>query len=266
MPRTPKIFFVSHPYTEPKVKGVPTGATVTIPWNTGSLGCGGHCRKFIKRNGHFLDSKGVHKQDSLLFWAEYEPPSTATIIGKHRPKAVHDPLTAVRGRIGIPKGALNTDPYVFGNHFKYICCGIGNKKFVHGDMILFGYYRHPNILDLDTVVIVDKAIPINHTRTSSQYYNAAIRPMGKKPNIFYQGVAYAPGIKFFSFVPCILHTDIASIPSHPKIDLSKMGFVINKGWRSHVAKGIPFTPKAWNYVTGKVQRSKWLLGTHIDKI
>lgn len=265
MPRTnPKVFFVCHPHREPKYSSYTIGNRVTIPWNVSLPGCSGHCRKFIKRGGLALDvlTQQVIRED-LYFWGEYEPPTSAVIMNNARPIAVHDVLYPVRGNSPMIPNAMNTDPYVFGDHFKNICCGIGRKHYIPGDMILFGCYNSKTkLFALDTVMIVEQTVPINTQLNTSQYYKASIEPARGK-SFFYRGVNYNTSPRYFSFVPCRTAYTTYSLP---QIDLSKLGFVVKKGWRSYVAAGIPFTNKVWHDVVNQVTKSGWLLGVQIDKI
>ena len=118
----PKVFICTHPHNRPSY-GKVISSRVYIPWNTTN----NHRRIFISRSGQYL-CKGLLNTGTIYFCGEYEPSSEAQIISKSCPKAVHDNLIPARGKARIPAHAINTDPYVFGEHFKYICCQLGYQR------------------------------------------------------------------------------------------------------------------------------------------
>ena len=257
-----QIFITTHPLSEPKYGRVKIGVRKNLPWNTSHS----HYRKYIKRHGQYL-SYGKVCEGELYFWGEYEPPTTCTIINKVVPKAIHDQLYPVRSTI-VPPNALNTDPYVFGDHFKHICCGIRNRNFQVGDVILFGKIeenktKKTHFLLLDTVVVVKEKVQINPLLNKTQYYKAAIEPMNSKKEFFYRGENFSSGEPYYSFVPCLL--EYSSQP-WPCLDLKKLGFTVKKGWRTWKADEIPFTHKRWEMIQNAVIKRGWLIGTHINKI
>ena len=113
------VYIVSHPQDEPSYNRKRPMSRMNLGWNTFNR----HKRKFIKRSGSYLNGSTVHNAD-IYFWGEYEAGSDCTVVSNNRPKAIHDVLIPARGVSPIPTSALNTDPYVFGNHFKHICCGM----------------------------------------------------------------------------------------------------------------------------------------------
>lgn len=259
---TPKVFVCSHPHTEPPYRRKAIGTPISIPWNTSTS----HWRKFISRSGQYIRSNGTLQSDTIFFWGEYEPGSSEHIINTMKPRAVHDKLTPVRGSTPMPSGALNTDPYVFGNHFKYICCRIGNTKYIPGDVILFGHFDSNTLLfDLDTVIVIKEMIKIDPKRNTSQYYKASIEPLKIKEGYFYKGYNHSEN-KYFSFIPCLIQPDLSKVPRLPSIDLTSYGFHIKKSWYSYVAASIPFSGAIWQQLIKDVTRQKWLIGTHVDKI
>jgi len=258
----PRIYITTHPLLEPKYGRVKLGVRKTLAWNTSHS----HNRKFIKRYGQYLYNDKLYEGE-LFFWGEYEPPTTYTIVNNIVPKAIHDQLYPVKNTI-VPPNALNTDPYVFGDHFKHICCGIGNRKFQAGDVILFGKIEvntttNTHFLLLDTVVVVKEKVQINPLLNKTQYYKAAIEPMNSKKEFFYRGENYSPEKPYYSFVPCLLKYSIKPLPH---LDLKALGFTVKKGWRTWKADDIPFTHKRWKMITGAVIGDGWLIGTHINKI
>lgn len=263
--RKSMVFICSHPCCESSHGRGSIGTRVRIPWNTSSS----HKRKFISRHGQCLSGKALIS-DTLYFWGEYEPTSEAVVINKTPPKAVFDKLIPVRGIGAIPPNALNSDPYVFGEHFKYICCNMGNRKHIPGDMILFGHFVAQSetgqlTFELDTVIVIKEVVKIDHTRCTTQYYKASIEPMGREKEFFYKGYNKGEN-KYFSFVPCLIQPVLKAIPSKPRLDLASYGFLVKKGWYSHVAASIPFSPAIWKRLIQDVTKAGWLLGTHIDKV
>ena len=259
------VYIVNHPHDEPSYGRSPIGTRLSIGWNTSNR----HKRKFIKRSGNYLNGSTVHNAD-IYFWGEYEASSECTVVSKNRPKAIHDVLIPARGVSPIPTSALNTDPYVFGNHFKHICCGMRKNggKYQPGDVILFGKVSYDNTLKkhfmfLDTVFVVKDIVKVNMALNNTQYYKAGIEPIYGKYDIFYRGVTYSPEEKYFSFVPC--KTDYSQ-GQLPKIDLTSLSFTINKQFNSWRAIPINLTNSVWNTIINEVLKSGWKLGIHIDKI
>ena len=259
------VYIVSHPQDEPSYNRKRPISRMSLGWNTSNR----HKRKFIKRSGRYLNGSTVHNAD-IYFWGEYEACSECTVVSKNRPKAIHDVLIPARGVSPIPTSALNTDPYVFGNHFKHICCGIRKNggEYHTGDVILFGKVFYDITLDrhcmfLDTVFVVKDAVQVNMSLNYTQYYKAGIEPTYGKYKIFYRGVPYSPDVKYFSFVPC--KTDYSQ-GQLPKIDLTSLSFTINKQFNSWRAKPINLTNSVWNTIINEVLKSGWKLGIHIDKI
>lgn len=255
------ITIVSHPSNEPKYGWAKRNSRIRIPWNTGST----HCRKFIRRSGQYLRN-GVLEDGELFFWGEYEPESECMIMGKQRPKAVHYNLTPVRGSNPIPPKALNTDPYVFGNHFKYICCGMRGRTYNLGDVVLFGKIESCNTkfyLILDTVFVIQEKVCVDYTMNTSQYYKASIEPLGGKKTYFYRGVNYTSNHQYYSFVPCLLSY---SNQPRPYLDLTSLGFTVNKRWHTWKASSVPFTNDIWEKILKSVTQADWMIGTHVCKV
>lgn len=256
-----KIYIVSHPHNEPSYSRKRPVSSVVIGWNTSTS----HKRKFIKRKGQYLKNSKVIDSD-IFFWGEYEAGSGCTVLSMARPKAIHDTLVPARGVSRLPAGAMNTDPYVFGNHFKHICCGMrwtgGNYE--SGDVILFGHVSYVDgryLMALDTVLVVKDRVNVDFKRNCTQYYKAGIEPTNK--NVFYRGVPYSSETKYFSFVPC--KTEYSNHPL-PVLDLGSMGFSVGKTFRSWTSDPIPFTHKIWQTIIDKVHSEGWELGVHVDKI
>ena len=271
--RPPKIFLAIHPLDEPSYRRKTSGK-VTVPWNTST----GHRRKFIGRKGQYLSSN-VPAEAKLYFWGEYEPETEATIISRYRPRAVHDVLKPVRGMSPIPSGAQNTDPYVFGEHFKNVCCWTGRRRYVPGDMIMFGAVRRYDskrkvaYFVLDTVIIVKDKPSVNHALNTTQFYKACIEPLGGRKEYFYRGKNFKPGSKYYSYVPCLLdYSKLVALKSRdpldtaPIIDLTAMGFTVKWHGRYWSAGSIPFTHARWQYVQDEIIRQGWNIGVHINKI
>jgi len=259
-----KIYFVVHPMNEPKY-GRKFGP-VHVSWNTETT----HCRKYIKRNGKYLES-GKVIEDNIYFWGEYEPESDATFKYRTSPRAFHHKLYPVRGLVRIPKNALNTDPYVFGNHFKNICCGIRKKNIKNtyeiGDIVIFGKIVEEHYFWFDTVFVVRNLEPIDYTRNTTQYFNASIKPYneakGFKARYFYKGVSFFENNQHYSFVPCSFEEHPAK---KPRIDLLAFGTTTYYQGFSKRVRPVTFQMERWKMILKAVKDAGWNIGIQLDKI
>lgn len=263
--RKPCIILINHPANEPVYKNAVVGSVAAVLWNKGT-----HRRKFIKRHGHFLDGD-VLKEGDIYFWGEYEPPTICKIVSTSAPKAIHNYLCPVRNTV-VPPKMLNTDPYVFGEHFKNFCCKRGRRIYYPGDVLLFGKIENggsPNpYMKLDTVIVVKEEVNVDYRQNMTQYFKASIEP-SKPLKTFYRGKNYATDNQHFSFVPCVLDNphDLQNVTlPMPELDLKKLGFDVKKNWRTYGARAIPFSQDKWNLIIDTVKGQGWLIGTHVDKI
>lgn len=264
--RDAKIYFVTHPMKEPPYRSDLPGTRICIPWNTTTA----HRRKCIKRHGCYLKD-GKRTESDLYFWGEYEAPSDCIITGWSRPKAIHDVLHPVRGTTPVLTNAQNTDPYVFGEHFKNICCGITNRKYQRGDIIIFGCTDDRSFW-FDTVLVIDGPVPINYLRNHTQYFKASIEPLNeaykhagildkdgniKKKDFFFKGQSHLENNNLFSFVPCKLEASSA-LDELPCLDLKKFGTT------NHCA--ITYSDKRWEMIREAVEDKDWCFGVYIEKV
>lgn len=260
-----KIYFVVHPMNEPKY-GRKFGP-VHVSWNTSKK----HCRKYIKRNGKYLEAdKTAVLEDNVYFWGEYEPDSDATFKYRSSPRAFHHKLYPVRGLVRIPKNATNTDPYVFSNHFKNICCGIRGKienAYQTGDIVIFGKIVEEHYFWFDTVFVVRNLEPIDYTRNTTQYFNASIKPYneanGCMARYFYKGVSFFENNQHYSFVPCSFeeHPD-----KKPRIDLLAFGTTTYYQGFSKRVRPVTFQMERWKMILKAVKDAGWNIGIQLDKI
>lgn len=180
------------------------------PWNTGE-----HRRKFLRSDGRYVDGDGSTDATPLVFWGEWEAPSyviecwpTAAPL----PRYLHDPVWEHPKSSGPRQ---NTDPWVFGDCFRYSNCKQHSqtalRKLARGSLILFGSTLDGNFV-ADTVFVV----------RDSQPFRPAQRPDGDDAFrvctiqslltgaecsgdafILYRGATYgAPVYGMYSFVPC----------------------------------------------------------------
>lgn len=223
-----KIILFYHPGAEARPNQIdPSGREFFKEWNyltenqEGKL-CGDHCRNFIKSRGEYVDSSGQKHSGDLAFWGEWEP--EARVVEKYGeydcPTRLVEPI-ACNPTNCRPQ---NTDPFVFGEYFRYSNCKqnsqmCGNlKRLQKGDMILFGSGSHTTrIFSLDTVFVVDEGkIPFTRASDLSKIpdfdvYNHYVLKWTGLPNR--AGLVYYPGKTFdpanpdepFSFSPAKLY-------------------------------------------------------------
>lgn len=181
-----------------------------IDWNYGA-----HFRKFIQANGKYIKDYKLNTEQitaKQMLWCEWEPQSYAKKINKlsrDYPQYLYEPyfdLSAplsklIRKRNGDEYfvNRQNTDPFIFGDNFKYFVCRQGRTtgysrltNLQPGDVILYGSHRREWINEektqkrmwfiLDTVFVVsDIPAQIIYTpqnfvhnikgNVSDEYYN-----------------------------------------------------------------------------------------------
>lgn len=231
-------------------------------WNTGP-----HKRKFMLSNGEFVDN-GKLSQGKLMFWGEWEPPSYVNLLEKQSdkfyPKWIHTPLLPTI----IPKNERlqNTDPFVFGESFKYLVCKqfkgktrqtTQMAKLERGSVILFGSTsgnnRKESFFQLDTVFVVSNFVEYDisdaNALTSMGNYREIVFKMAfPSPADFsltlrlYIGATYNnPCNGMYSFVPARVWNNNKS--GFPRIKLKGMDYLTNN---------LNSTPKITNLSINKI--------------
>jgi hypothetical protein len=208
-----------------------------IPWNNNDT----HRRKFILSKGRYINENNEQVESELAFWGEWEPQSEIIRINNGNltpPRYLNKPFI----NQNVPMRIHSTDPYVFGNKFKYINC---MQTYFRGillnlepnSIILFGSAINAEFC-LDTLFVVSKdyqdynintinnLFPINH----DQYYHASVNPIcnnnvngivGQQNYRFYKSVNFEEREQYnniYSFVPCKVYTNPDYIFRQPTIN------------------------------------------------
>jgi hypothetical protein len=193
-------------------------------WNTGA-----HKRKFIKLPGQYLTvPDGQSTASELVFWAEWEPSSqlikTFAAPAHERPRFLYAPVLEPF-RDNTPP-LMNTDPFVYGDHFFYGICKQNTRKgptqlqrLEKGSVILFGSGKSRRFI-LDTVFVVADYVdytPENYRevlkdRVPPEYFTVSLDPIAYEMKVrgqstmpfrLYIGATYhQPYEGMFSFFPC----------------------------------------------------------------
>lgn len=112
-----------------------------------------HYRKFILNEGEYIyNLNSIPQKGDLLFWGEWEGHSIFNPInmGKGIPNGIHYPYHSI-----VNRGHQNTDPYIFGDYFKYAICNQTGIMYSLDpeSLILFGTTTDCGFI-LDTVFVV----------------------------------------------------------------------------------------------------------------
>jgi len=133
-----------------------------------------HKRKYIKSKGNYIEND-VKKEGELLFWCEWEPPSNVEKINptnkkfqyENYPQYLHTPVLPSMEKIKKEyqgKNYQNSDPFVFGDCFKYSICRMDKKPKLkaleNGSLILFGSRVNHRFV-IDTIFVI---------KSSKEYY------------------------------------------------------------------------------------------------
>ncbi len=206
------------------------GRVARQAWNTNPK----HRRKFLRNPGRYVASDGSPTNALLAFWAEWEAPS---YVIQRWPAKDDLPRYLQEPRWERPKiqGSFrqNTDPWVFGDCFRYSNCHqlnqSGLQNLAPGSVILFGSTlglasdTGPRFV-LDTLFVVgeqrERFTPTNPPKTDEVFRVSTIEPLatGGDPGAcgasgicgdanawftLYSGATYeAPINGMYSFVPC----------------------------------------------------------------
>ncbi len=251
-------------------------------WNIGT-----HKRKFLISKGEYL-SEGEKKESELMFWGEWEPPSTVerleTQNNSENPQFLHRPLLSHKDlEANISLGYQNTDPFVFENEFKYfICKQVKNDKpttlarLDKGSLILFGSTKGKKsqeaFFQLDTVFVVadyveyipgqkiqDKRITDFYKKlTLEKCFNytskcspRATEPTNLKFRIYIGATFENPYEGMYSFVPAKIFNGEKT--GFPRIKLQNLDFITNNLNASPKISSfdqIDPIKKAWDIVRG----------------
>ncbi len=281
MDRLPSIVQFTHPGHE---HGPDSTGGNSKSWNSGD-----HRRKFMMAEGDYAAANGRLVSDKeLVFWGEWEPPSKVEALGKcpdkFHPRWLHSPYlpSAIPSPAQLPgscsssskrfkacnpgckadesnsqntKPFENTDPFVFGDCFKYFVCKqrkagrpTGMAKLEKGSVILFGSTSGRAAKDaffqLDTVFVVgsyleyrpcDPASLPQHPSISPDYLKAVFRMAfpGPNPNIssdlklrLYLGATFAsPENGMYSFAPARVAGKTAE--GFPRVALKDLPYLTN---------------------------------------
>lgn len=249
-------------------------------WNTYSS----HYRKFILNEGEYLDSliDASPKKSELYFWGEWEGKSQFEYMQnkdtRKLPNGVHKPF---HSELKKALDSQNTDPYIYGDFFKYATCKQTGALYdlEPGSLILFGStYPSLGIFYLDTVFVVkshESAISVfenkakNYTQTYvqetlEQLGNEYIGAEPSKLTLYkklYHGQSWWDDNKFFSFVPCKISKGDAGF-ERLALSLNDVTLKLSKN-----ATGKSFLPycnlapeEVWNYVCNKAVEQGFSFG------
>lgn len=248
-------------------------------WNQES-----HQRKFMRSSGVSLDEAGRFHAGELLFWGEWEPPSTVEQLerpGPGYPQYEHRPFLEPRTEFAAHQ---NTDPFVFGEQFLYTGCQQWKGKphgnpvqlryLLPGSVILFGSCADDRFL-LDTVFVVRDFI--DHDRNGyldvlagavpDAYWAVTLGPWYAGPDDgrtfrLYRGARPSDPIAgMFSFFPCVPGDGPAAV-GFCRPDLSELPSVkprLRQGW-SLLADDVVGAADIWQAVRETVLAQGCQLG------
>lgn len=267
-----------------------------IPWNNNI----DHRRKFILSHGKYIKEESEEESEEesdLTFWGEWEAQSNVARLKnerKHLPTFLNRPFLDP----SVSNRTHNTDPYVFGQNFRYIICKQGYSEILRNlepfSLILFGSCINKKFC-LDTVFLVSEEIQrysIENIETifsqRNQYYFASVNPLyddtkfnddvdkedtcrleQEKEYSFYKGVKYSDKDKYegiYSFVPCKEYDpdkELDYIFKQPVIDLDIISENQTQGLNA--CNGREFSREEivdyWNKIVGQIEKAGLLKGT-----
>lgn len=225
MPTNFKIWFVPHPYNKSD------NGAVICPWNMSGL----HRRKLLEsHDASVIDASHIKSKDCKITFvgeweccSEHRPNSKYKTGSKDIYKDIHSPFLTV---LDSHPQVLNTDPFVFGDYFYYVCCKVRDDM-KPGDIVIIGTFKKDNpyefIVDTVMVLLGNYEIKENEDKYFPYaYYNVTLSKILPNKKVWigkmydnrkhnrnylehiYQDLEnsyneiYNKNQKLFSFVPC----------------------------------------------------------------
>ena len=254
-----------------------------------------HRRKFLRQPGRSLaDLDAKPAAAKLVFWGEYEPPTTRV---KSYAQPVPDGPRFLFAPAPVPfhpndPPLMNTDPFVFGEHFFYSICKQNNKKgptamqrLARGSVILFGSGQHRTQFVVDTVFVVADYVDwdlSNYRRklkdvVPPEYFHATLEPIAYEMKVrdlspsqtfrLYIGATFEkPYEGMFSFFPC-LPAQEGETNGFARPVLRRAGILtdnLTQGQRMNPQPDVAAVRKLWADVARQVLDQKLCLGVHAD--
>lgn len=184
-----------------------------MPWNAD-----GHARKFLRSAGRAIDESGRDRHGRFVFWGEWEAPSH--IIERwpaegRLPQLLHSPTWE---RPPTADYRQNTDPWVFGETFRYSNCKqltyrhnpSALQELTPGSVIFFGSKLDGEFV-LDTVFVVKDSVPYSPNQppvTDEAFRICTMESLvtddcGDFPFTLYRGATLDDSIEgMYSYSPC----------------------------------------------------------------
>jgi hypothetical protein len=253
-------------------------------WNIGL-----HRRKFLRVEGEYIESRTDHpRSGEIIFWGEWEPESAVEAIQDPLPNGPHwlhrpyyvKPRTYWPGGGDVP--LQNTDPFVFGDRFRYTLCRQWRnaskrpsllRDLEPGSLILFGSFKAGAFV-LDTAFVTDEGVRHDHDSWSTvltdlpdTYVDVTMRATyawgpGAELRLYSGATRQEPTNGMFSFAPCLPAESGARGFARPPIRLGslitpnlKMGFKSTRGLAERDVLEL------WEQVTDQVLEQDLALGT-----
>jgi hypothetical protein len=272
----PVLVHFPHPGTEHN-----PGTVSRQPWNTGE-----HRRKFLRTSGRYVAANGSLVEAQVAFWGEWEAPSYIVSRWAKKdelPSFLHDPVWEDPT---IPGFRQNTDPWVFGDCFRYSNCHqlnqIGLRRLAAGSVILFGsslgvHSEFGPRFVLDTVFVIGTQShvfsPADPPKTEEAFRICSVDALGTGVDAttkftLYRGATYeAPINNTYSFIPCRRVDGKQFRFARPSLSLSPD--VLNpRNWRTPSGANRPLAlediREYWSYVRGQVVAAGCLIGVHLS--
>lgn len=184
-----------------------------MEWNTGN-----HGRKFLRSRGRAVDERGQLQSTELVFWGEWEAPSQIAQRWPPEgrlPQLLHVPVWEEPATMSYRQ---NTDPWVFGETFRYSNCKqltprqnpSALQELTPGSVVFFGSKLDGQFV-LDTVFVVKDAMPYTPNTpppTDEAFAVCTVGSLvtdgcGDYPFVLYRGATFdEPVAGMFSFSPC----------------------------------------------------------------
>jgi hypothetical protein len=239
-----------------------------------------HYRKSIRNDGQYLTSlESETENGKLLFWGEWEGNPVFKPLKSEidKPNGIHEPFHST-----LIRGFENTDPYVYGEYFKYATCKQSGQlcDLDSFSLILFGStYPSLNAFYLDTVFVVkchetaidvcsnggSKYTLIYIEETLEELENDYLGSDPSQAKKLYYGLTWWENKEYFSFVPC--KPDDNTVFDRLKIDLSDtyFNFSANPTGKSFLrgCKGSP--QEVWEKIVHIAFGQGFCLGVQFDE-